>query len=441
MVFRIRAPIMILLTLIVIVYISGTGAASSVKVVDASSGMYHTIVLMSDGTVYTWGDSKSHAAWGILGTGENFTDGSISQVKNLSWIVAVDTQFLTSLAIDQYGNVWAWGENANGNCGDGTNVIRFVPVKVKNLSNISHVSAGSGHCVAVDKDGNVWAWGRNKYGELGIGYTGEAVYGPVRVPIDDVKAVYGGNGFTIALKNDGTVWAWGSNEMGQTGNMSGDTVLTPVMVSGLSNITKIDIALYHTLALKEDGTVWGWGNGFEGNIGDVPGYDGEVAVFMPIQIQGLNNIVDISTSPHHSMALDETGMVYVWGCNEDGQFGNTNAISEIRTSPGQVQGMGTVSKISAGFGHCIAIEEDGTVWGWGRNDEGQIGKKYGMKVLSPTIILNANEEVDGSSLNNNVGMKSANLGLNISNMVMIAGVAGLIIIILCIIYYIKIMKK
>lgn len=441
MVFGMRASFRILLPLVLVVLISGMGAASTGNVVDASSGMYHTIVLMNDGTVYTWGDSKSDVAWGILGTGENPTDGSISQVKDLSGIVAVDTQFLTCLAIDQDGNVWAWGENANGNCGDGTNVVRSAPVKVKNLSNISQVSAGSGHCVAVDKDGNVWAWGRNKYGELGVGYTGDAVYEPVCIPIEDVKAVYGGNGFTIALKMDGTVWAWGSNEIGQTGNKSGDTVTTPVMVSGLSNITDIDIALYHTLVLKEDGTVWGWGNGFEGNLGDIPGHDREVAVFMPVQIQGLKKIVDISTSPHHSMALDENGMVYVWGCNEDGQLGNNNAISEIRTSPGKVQGMGKVSKVSAGFGHCIAIDEDGTVWAWGRNDEGQIDKKYGLKVLTPTIVLNANEEtVADKSLNDSIDMKSSNPGLIISDIVTITGLAGLIII-LCIISYIRIKKK
>lgn len=141
------------------------------------------------------------------------------------------------------------------------------------------------------------------------------------------------------------------------------------------------------------------------------------------------------------MALDENGMVYVWGCNEDGQLGNNNAISEIRTSPGKVQGMGKVSKVSAGFGHCIAIDEDGTVWAWGRNDEGQIDKKYGLKVLTPTIVLNANEEtVADKSLNDSIDMKSSNPGLIISDIVTITGLAGLIII-LCIISYIRIKKK
>src|SRR5207247_9492642 len=64
--------------------------------------------------------------------------------------------------------VMAWGYNAQGQLGDGTNTNRSTPVAVINLTGATSVSAGT-HSVAVKSDGTIWSFGTNTYGQLGNG--------------------------------------------------------------------------------------------------------------------------------------------------------------------------------------------------------------------------------------------------------------------------------
>src|SRR5688500_2236932 len=74
-----------------------------------------------------------------------------------------------SLALTEDGTVWAWGTNSLGELGDGTTTDRSSPVQVLNLTNVVAIAAGTFHNLALSEDGTVWAWGRNEFGELGDG--------------------------------------------------------------------------------------------------------------------------------------------------------------------------------------------------------------------------------------------------------------------------------
>ena len=128
------------------------------------------MVLLDDGTVWTWG--WANTPWGILGTGNDQSDGSYRRVDGLPRIVAIDASFKSSLAIDADGRVWAWGDNEYGQCGNDVGAAVFSPVQVNGLANIVQVSGGGINCVAVDRDGHVWTWGDNEYGQLGTGRAG-----------------------------------------------------------------------------------------------------------------------------------------------------------------------------------------------------------------------------------------------------------------------------
>ena len=82
-----------------------------------------------------------------------------------------------TLALDNAGNVWAWGSNATGALGDNTTIDKKYAVKVRNpantadLANIARVSAGGingypGFSAAVAKDGTIYVWGSNSNGVL-----------------------------------------------------------------------------------------------------------------------------------------------------------------------------------------------------------------------------------------------------------------------------------
>jgi len=73
-----------------------------------------------------------------------------------------------TLAISINGELWAWGDNYNGELGDGTTINRALPTFVNN-SSWQEVSAGLSHSLGLKSDGTLWAWGRNGAGQLGDG--------------------------------------------------------------------------------------------------------------------------------------------------------------------------------------------------------------------------------------------------------------------------------
>ena len=86
------------------------------------------------------------------------------------------------------------------------------------------------------------------------------------------------------------------------------------------------------------------------------------------------------------VTLDSTGKAYAWGVNDHGTLGNgTNTASNHATAvtlPEQV----SFKTISAGFDHVLAVTNDGSVYAWGNNDNGQLGIDGNSSVNLPTKI-------------------------------------------------------
>jgi alpha-tubulin suppressor-like RCC1 family protein/sugar lactone lactonase YvrE/uncharacterized protein YfcZ (UPF0381/DUF406 family) len=321
---------------------------------------YHTLAVKDDGTVWAWGKNDNGEVGNGTTTGPQTTPGNVSGLSN---VIDVEAGYLFSLAVQDDGTVWEWGENTSIS----GQTAKSTPVQVTELENIVQVSAGNNHALALKNDGTVWTWGRNDYGQLGIGTTTDEI-DPVQISgLNNVSDIYAGSSYSFVLKNDGTVWAWGVNVYGQLGNGNTTNQTSPSQISGLTNVTFISPHSWHTLFLKNDGTVWAVGYNTEGQLGNGTNTDSSTLV----QVSGLTNVTQVCAGSQHNIALKDDGTVWVWGKNNYGQLGNGTTTSE--NEPIQVSGLSNIITLSAGSGHSLAMQSDGTYWAWGKNNIGELG--------------------------------------------------------------------
>ncbi|MDI6898057.1 RCC1 domain-containing protein [Methanocella conradii] len=233
------------------------------------------------------------------------------------------------------------------------------------IDNVTTVSAGSMVSLALRSDGTVWAWGDNYYGGLGDG-TLNSSSTPVKVKgLANVVAIAVGDGTCYALKGDGTVWAWGRNDEGQVGDGTLEDRPEPVQVRGLSNI--IALGEGGNYAIKNDGTVWAWGSNdiSEGSYGALGDNSGPGVRPVPFQVRGVSNVTQISNGGYHAIYVKDDGSVWGWGRYDLGQLGDgsTHSSRPLPVKPPSVKTqINNVKKVSGG---STALKNDGTVWEWG----------------------------------------------------------------------------
>ncbi|UCB47451.1 MAG: RCC1 repeat-containing protein [Spirochaetota bacterium] len=390
------------------VQVVGSGGGGSLTgIVAVAAGMEHTVALMDDGTVWTWGRNSE----GQLGDGNMFTPSATPvQVLGyngegtLSGVVGIDAGDYHSLAVKEDGTVWAWGHNYWGQLGDGNSPENSkTPVQVVGyegggiLTGIVAVSAADEHTVALKNGGTVWAWGRNNTGQLGdnTNIPGTDSDTPVQVTgedgegvLTDVIAIGAGGGqsasYTVAIEQDGTAWAWGVNSYGQLGNGNNPTGSdTPFKVAGyegqgnLSGIVALGTGLWHTVSLMEDGTIWTWGRNDSGELGD----GSTTTRYTPITI---TSAVGISAGTRHTAALLDDGTLRTWGYNEYGQLGDgttNDSLIPVTVTTDGINPLTNIADVSCGginyfsliSHYTVALMEDGTLRAWGQNTYGQLG--------------------------------------------------------------------
>jgi alpha-tubulin suppressor-like RCC1 family protein len=350
------------------------------------------------GTPVTWGDNPQ----GQLGDGTTNAHLAPEPVPGLTDVVDVAGGREHVVALRANGQVVAWGDNAFGQVGDGTFTDRSSPTPVIGLpSNIASVTTGHYHSMALTSDGLVYAWGQNNLGQLGDGTTTKRST-PVHVSgLPGIQQIVGGRDFSAALASDGTVWAWGSNANGECGDGTTTSRLTPVPVSGLTGITQLSAGRNHALALRSDGTVWAWGLNASGQLGDGT----KTTRLTPVQVTGLTNVTDIATGADHSLAIRSDGTVWAWGEGGRGQLG-LGTLTDQSTAH-QVPGISNAVSVDSGRDHSIVIATDGTIWTWGFNDSGQVGDGTLTNRLTPFHVPGVTNVVDaGGGRNYTVVLES-----------------------------------
>lgn len=332
--------------------------------------------LIEAGEVMTWGAGEEGQNGDLKGLSRYMPESAPYGGDDLA---AGKDFYLTVSSGSTFGVIMAGGDNSKGQLGDGTTSSHLSAVEVPGLSNMVAVAAGYQHSLALKNDGTVWAWGDNINGQLGIGSNIDQLK-PVQIPgLSGIIAIAAGGNHSLALKNDGTVWSWGDNSNGQLGNGNTTNQNSPVQIQGLNNVASLSAGAKHSLALKYDGTVWAWGLNDDGELGN--GLDQDEST--PVQVQGLSSVKFISAGYFFNLALKTDGTVWGWGDNRFSELGTTTkALGAYK--PIQISNWTDVESVAAGGFHALALRgSNNDVWGWGLNNEGQVGNGTLEHIATP----------------------------------------------------------
>jgi alpha-tubulin suppressor-like RCC1 family protein len=337
-------------------------------------------------SLWVWGNNEN----GKLGTNDATQRNTpvTTFAGGTTW-KSVSAGFYNTVVIKTDGSLWIWGRNAVGELGINNTTNRSTPVTTfAGGNNWKQVSCGNNHTAATKTDGSLWTWGYNNEGQLGINNTDQK-----NTPVTTFaggtnwKQVACGVNNTAAIKTDGSLWVWGNNTLGKLGTNDATQRNTPVTTfAGGTNWKQVFVGKgsgdSHTVAVKTDGTLWTWGRGQQGQLGINVAENRSTPV---TTFAGGTNWKQVFCGRDYTVAIKTDGSLWTWGENNGGRLGiNDTTIFSTRNTPVTTFAGGTNWKsVSGGYNSIAAIKTDGSLWTWGRNDDGQLGINNTTNTVTP----------------------------------------------------------
>jgi uncharacterized repeat protein (TIGR01451 family) len=394
--------------------VTGVDVSETPGFTAVSAGGSGGVGLDGRGRVWAWGDPLFSGDPDASGTGPWLVAEQASNMQDVVFtqVFAGDRH---AVALDAQGRVWSWGANGSYQSGDGTKTESDAQLKPRMMSGVGgyvaamsgeafvSVDAGATHSVALDEDGRVWVWGDYRNYQSGDNSKSEGdgskaaprIFGVDIIAVNsgsptlsgvEFTAVSAGGDQTVALDEDGRVWRWGSNASDEDAGIgSRKPLLMSLDMESMQDVvfTSVSAGGMHAVALDEDGRVWSWGNNEKGQSGD--GTQDEDGENITVRVMGeagyATSMQDVgftavSAGGAHSLALDVSGRVWSWGSNEAGQSGDGTMTDGAGTWVPRVMGVnyaasmtGAVfASLSAGGAHAHALDATGRLWSWGSPD-------------------------------------------------------------------------
>jgi len=321
------------------------------KFVSLSFMQNFSVAIDENGDVYTWGYDKN----GELGRGKDNRDNcsrtedcrlTIEKVDGLSNIVAIDAGLSHTLALDKNGEVFAFGTNNDGELGNGTKVSDAIPVKVvfpdDNIK-IVQVTAGSDFSMAIDENGDVWAWGKNNYGQMAQGDKGDDQLTPLKITIgnsEKIASITAGTGHILALTKSGDVYGWGSNSLSQIGYRGyqyknsnyawASAIYTPTKI--LTNyknnpVEQVFAGGHSSYILRADRKVYPWGMYGETEPDGSQNYSNPD--YPEDKLTAITSVKDMAAGALHVTAIKENNTVFTWRWSFEGSLGGGDSTANI----------------------------------------------------------------------------------------------------------------
>jgi len=261
-----------------------------------------SLAIRTTGSLWAWGRNND----GQLGQNDIINRSSPVQIgAQTDWASVIGANDF-SIAIKTTGTMWSWGNNSQGQLGQNiaTTIARSSPVQIGSDANWSKISGASDVGIAIRTTGSLWAWGDNSQGQLGQGNVTKRS-SPVQIGAQtDWALAEMGNQFCVATKTTGTMWSWGANNYGRLGqNVSpAVSVSSPVQIGALTDWSKITTGSGHALATKTTGTMWSWGLNNVGQLG-INAIGAASYRSSPVQIGADTNWAQVNAGNFHSGAL------------------------------------------------------------------------------------------------------------------------------------------
>lgn len=293
-----------------------------------------------------------------------------------------------SMVITYDGNLYGCGYNGNGQLGLGNNNTITLSMLASIGKTPVSISCGTQHTIILMSDGTIYGTGNNKYGQLGISNTtNQSSLIQISVPSGKTpSSIACGYFHTVVLMTDYTIYATGYNYDGELGDST--TTDKHILTLMPNNSGEIPLAIacgaYHTMILMLTGNIYGTGYNAYGQLGD----NTTVNKYTITKITNSTGQIptSISCGSNHTIVLMANGSIYGTGVNGAGQLGLNNTTTKKTLTEMTIPSGKTPSSISCGGNHTIVKMTDGTIYGTGRNTNGQLGNGTTTNQLTLTSI-------------------------------------------------------
>lgn len=344
-------------------------------------GLSHACAIADDGRLWCWGSDGQ----GELGLGADpvatcdangcfqptemntLVEGSVP-----SWIQASAGDAVTCAIRATDSSLWCWGSNSSGRMGAPIDVTGAdEPLLISSAVHAAIDNEGSGGCTIRAADSSLWCWGANNRGQAGQGTSGADVYGPSKIPYgstwDEVSI---GDEFVVAIAA-GQYWGWGNNSKGPTG--TGTTGGTTHPASTGFTGSAVEAGGDTSCGLDTEGVGHCWGANASGQVGN--GQASGANVLEPTPISGGHAFDHFALGNDFSCAVTISGALYCWGRNRYGQIGVGQPFNSLAQTadPMRLGSDFDWLQVSAGGESACALRDGGSLWCWGRNQQGQLG--------------------------------------------------------------------
>ncbi|RUS76283.1 hypothetical protein EGW08_015955 [Elysia chlorotica] len=311
------------------------------------------------------------------------------------------------------GDLYTWGRSLQGRLGHG-DVPQAVctPTRVETLHmlklRVEAVACGCEHTLALTQQG-VYGWGNSRYGQVGVG-TRHVYRRPMLVEglqLEVVVSVQCGHYHSLALTEDHQVYSWGWGVHGQLGHGDPEDCLIPQHVRYLMNtgVVKVAAGYAHSLALTESGQVWSFGCGYFGQLG--LGTNSKTSIPERISFPTTSPMIAIGTNYFHGLAVSATNRVFQWGLHPHNLRQVASSMRMARHAGVHVSEQnhflqpslvdttyvhGKITKLCCGSLHNVLLADDGVIYIWGRNLEGQLGTGSRQDERIPKMLTCINDQ-------------------------------------------------